>query len=321
MLKQFVAYFVEDFVKLLKKRGWVILSDKVVMKTMSPEHDLKKALGGKLPDVLVFFWVHNNLLKRWSRGLSKMDLTTAFFAEDMHHPEEKKAMKIASGFTDAIMVRYKEAAEHFMKNIKIHPPVYQISHAAADVFFIPIKWSRKKRLCLLSGANDYGYYPLRNEAEELMEEGFDLIVRRKHPGYNKIRDGKTEAKNYAKAIGAYMLAIADAGVVPKNPHPYTLAKTFEICAAGTAMVTHTRMKPYLKKMGFKPGVNYIEADAENLEDVVEKWLDPSKEGGLKKITAAGQKLVKEHHTNLHRVEEFEKRLSSIFATKNEQVNK
>lgn len=318
MLKHFVAYFVEDFVNILRKRGWVILPDKKVMRTRNPEKDLKKALDGRLPDVLVFFWVKDRLMSKWNKSLKKLPMTTAYFAEDMHFKPEKDAMRKASRAMDAILVRYKEAAEHFLRVKKNHAPVYSIPHGAVDLFFKKVNWASKKRLCLLSGAVCEGFYPLRVVAEDLMDDGFPLIVRRRHPGYDKLRDPRTETKNYAKAISTYMMAIADAGVVPHNPHPYTLAKTFEICAAGTAMITHSMMKPYLKKLGFESGVHYIEATPKNLKDVVSHWLRPSQTTALKKITLAGQKLVKNNHTNLKRVEDFEALVLSLNDKKKKQ---
>jgi hypothetical protein len=317
LLEGYVAFFIEAFANGLAKTGWTIVKASSLFKTGDAEADLKGVLGGKLPDILVMFSIKAKELGRWKASLKRLRLHSKvavfYMAEDVHYPHDKQALSAVSPLAVAILARYPEATDHYMRHLKKKAPIYGSPHATTSLFFVRRRpWTFRKSQALLSGAVYQEFYPLRNAALVLYEDGYSKIVRRVHPGYDKLVSSKIQTKNYAKDISHYKIAISDGGFVPNNPHPYILAKHFEIPATGTVLLTNTAMVPYLKPLGFREKVNYLVATPETLEETLDYWLDPKQNKMLERIAFAGYHLVKKLHTMECRVKTFNRLINRLY---------
>ena len=297
----FVAFFIKDFIDGLIKKGWHIVDSESQVKSNNILKDIQEATGiKKNPYIIAFYILRNKIFKKW-KNFKDFNAVKVLITEDLHNPSDVDALKEVLPWIDAIFSRYPRYTMSMAHPYK--PLCFNLFHASTSLFYIPIHFDKKIDKVLLSGAIEDDYYVLRNKAAELIHYT-DLVKMREHPGYT-VKDSKTESKNYAKDISKYKIAISDQGSIPGKKHPYILAKHFEIPSAGTSLLTHKNLAPYLKDLGFKEDYNYITATPKTLLKKIEYWLDPKNQTKLRKITERGQKLVLKSHMNKLRVSQFD----------------
>ena len=313
-VNNFVCVFIKDFMLQLKKRGWHIVSD-AIKKTGNIAKDLSKLTGiAREPDILCLYVFREREFKSWKGKMMALKKTLkVLVTEDVNVQEDIDPIKDSLQWFDVIFSRYPKPVKHHLGSIKI--PVYRLSHGATSSFSIPLNFDKKKNVMLLSGAIDEDVYPIRRQAYDFMKSGYKYIEQRKHPGYNKLkRSAEQEAHNYATNINQYKLALADVPIL-NHGYPYLIAKHFEFMAANTAVITNKIAIPYLKDHGLHEGKHYIAIDSKNMKSTIEHWLKPENQNKLKKITAAGNKVVLNKHMTEHRLTEFDRHVKELFRKK------
>ena len=299
MTKNFVAYFIEDLTILLSKMDWHILSLEETIKTNDIKNDIFLATKiNKIPDIFLFYTRRDSKHNKWVKDLKKLKTSIkALILEDFHFYQDTSIAQKIVPWMDVIFARYPEVISYNLLPVKPNSCI-TFYHASSDVFKRKINFDKKIDKMLLSGATDDEFYLLRNKANDLLSKT-DLIVERKHPGYETIKSAKIEASNYSKEINKYKLALADYGNLKHYdiPYPYILAKTFEIPASGTAMITHKNLFPYLTKIGMIEGTHYIATTPSKLLNTIKYWLESKNQKKLYNITKMGQEFVLKYHTN------------------------
>jgi hypothetical protein len=144
--------------------------------------------------------------------------------------------------------------------------------------------------CLLSGAVNK-YYPFR-----------EYIFRNINRRILERRKKNILFADYPKFLNSYFCAIATGSSVS-----IPVAKYFEIPAAATLLLAE-RLKD-LDLIGMKPGVHYVEINRENVKEKIRIVLKNPKK--FIKIRDRATKLVRENHSEINRIKEFENVLKFI----------
>ncbi|MFT4646062.1 MAG: hypothetical protein ACI8ZX_002486 [Planctomycetota bacterium] len=319
--KGYVAHFICDFIDGLKEKGWYVLDSDTDIKTSNILDDIYKATGvHRKPDILAFYILRKEKLFLW-KNLKKLNCLKVLILEDLHRKIDKEAFIYATKWANVIFSRYPNATQWVVRNQKKDFRYYfnlnrnkikyfNLYHGATNDFINELNFSNKINKVFLSGALSTIYYELREKGKQLMTDS-DTIIIRKHPGYKEVIDSKKEVFNYAIEISKFKIAIGDQGSIPNSDAPYILAKNFEIPAAGTALITHEGLVPFLRELGFVENYNFIAANPDNLLDKIEHWLRPENQLELNKITIRGQELVLDKHMNEHRINFFNKKVIQL----------
>jgi hypothetical protein len=312
--KGYVAHFISDFVQGLIYLGWYIIDSENDIKSNDIGKDIFEATGiNKIPDVLAFYILRKEIFLKW-KNLKQFHSLKIVITEDIHRKYDIEALNYSLKWVHAVFTRYPHSTNsiinkqykwfNFFLNYRKKKIFYfNLYHGATDEFIRPIDFNTKKNKVLLSGAINSVNYELRSKAKNLMNVS-DKIILRQHPGYKNVIDSKQEASNYALEISNCKITIADQGTIEDSEHPYVLAKHFEIPASGTAMLTHKKIVPYIKYLGFEENINFIATTPDSLMNTINYWLLPENEEKLMSITQKGQELVVSKHLNKHRITFF-----------------
>jgi hypothetical protein len=153
----------------------------------------------------------------------------------------------------------------------------------------------------VSGAmNDL--YPLRLEMRDLVRRRPELGTIHGHPGYFDAFDHATDSRvgrRYAEAMRQHLAAFTDC-----SRYLYVVAKHFEIPATGALLIADRAIASQLADLGFIDGVNYSSAGSD-LEEVVERVLDPRNREEIDAIRRRGHALIRERHTTRHRAQQID----------------
>lgn len=303
----FVAGFIRDLVLGLQKKDWIIVPTKIIKKDIVS--DIKAFLEIDHIDIISFYLVRKDIIKAWKSESFDKNTLKVLITEDVHSAEDKFVIrKMCSSGLDYIFARYHEATKSVIPNVNI--PIISFPQGATKEFVQPIRFNKKIKKALLSGAVEEDVYLLRHKAQELVNTGYQFINQRKHPGYDKKLDPLKETKNYSLDINKYLIAIADCVVLVKSP--YIVAKHFEIPLSGTLMLTHEKAKKNLEELGFIEGIHYIATNESKLKETIEFWLADSQSKKALEIIKNGQKLVKSKHMNYMRTDFFDKKTIQLY---------
>jgi Glycosyl transferases group 1 len=166
-----------------------------------------------------------------------------------------------------------------------------LPHSASPDFVIPFNPEAENTL-LLSGAIS-GCYPLREKMKALCDTGRHRIVHHPHPGYGTHFDNDADRRvgqGYGRLINGCRAAFTDC-----SNYRYTVAKHFEIPAAGALLLADRAIAGPLEELGFVAGEHYIATSAEDLEDQVHYILEASSNSDIDAIRLKAQSLVWEKH--------------------------
>jgi hypothetical protein len=91
-------------------------------------------------------------------------------------------------------------------------------------------------------------------------------------------------------INRYRAAFTDGSI-----YRYTVAKHFEIPAAGALLLAEGALAEPLRQLGFVAGEHYLATSGEDLEEQVRYILEEASDSELDPIRRRGQALVWERH--------------------------
>ncbi len=304
--KNYIASFMQDFYELLRGRGWRLLFD---------DHFDEKIV--KRADVVAFYGIFAAVSDRYSEPARSGLLATwharipagarrVFIIEDVHKPFDVSEARFAAHHFDYVLARYPEATEKAVGGWQdkrarcIHFP-----HAATDRFFRlpPDSVDPRRRIpkILLSGRMVQSVYPSRYAAFEVMNRGFTGIALRHHGGWGDIGDAYREAIDYSHEINRYLIAFAGANRGGGQFFDeYVLAKTFEIPASDTVLMTDAFLEDKLRPLGFVKNEHYVTADEQSMEADFRLWLSDEMREQVHRVRANAFALVHELHRNAHR---------------------
>jgi len=217
--------------------------------------------------------------------------------------------------SDLILYSYKESFENgWPEYIKkgVYFPVFIIPSERFLSLEQDINAQEKK--CLVIGCTDRKWYPLRHKATMLSRDLFNVIP---HPGYDISFNQLAERKNrkfvdaieYAEMMNKHICCVTSTlnNECSNRTNHWVVLKLFEIMAAGSILISDWCEE--MNGLGFIDGINFIDADANNLEEKVGDIVgNPAK---YEKISKEGRAFVKNNHTIERRIESLKKILRNI----------
>ncbi len=188
---------------------------------------------------------------------------------------------------DLILCPYKKAFTYKFPN-HLDKFIF-FPHFVDDEHIFPKAETQRNLMCLLSGATCPRVYPLRTKIEHyIYNKGPELFRRLQHPGYFKTpTDKDIVGQKYIDCLGSFFCAITSSSVFN-----YTIAKYYEIPAAGTLLIANDSGD--LEELGFVDGKNYIKV---NIDNVLDKTYDILYNvDNYCNVSKAGQELVLDNYT-------------------------
>lgn len=256
-----------------------------------------RARLGEVPEV-VLIWESYWPALRHIRSLQEAGARVFVMTDDLHWTG-RDGMREALRRADGILSPYAPVFSDFFPDIDA-TKVTWIPHAANPDFLLPLN-DAPAQVVFVSGAiNDA--YPLRVAMRELARRRPELARMHEHPGYalnfNYATDRRV-GRGYAQKIAACLAALTDG-----LKHRYIVAKHFEIPAAGALLIADRACAPQLERLGFIDGEHYVSTASDDLEDVIERVLDPQNRDAIDVIRRRGHDLVHARHTTACRAREI-----------------
>ena len=269
-----------------------------------------RSLGGRAPDVLLFVESFGELagLTGNRSESSLVDTQLWLFMNDLHHiyPEQRRVKAGAITAVDVVLGPYMYLLDHFFAVEAAEKRREWIPHAATSLFQLPLLPSTKSRssagvnrtsrrgldhAVLLSGSTSALWYPYRSAVEQMVLNGDRRFVQHRHPGYEGRYDPAAVGRGYARILNRHVACITD-GLI----FNYSVAKMFELPAAGCLLLVNDEISPVLGQLGFQPFIHYVPYTLSSLNATVDAVLDPANAASVDAIRAQGQALVWARHT-------------------------
>lgn len=260
---------------------------------------------GCVPDVLLFvlqyWWEFINLAHLGPRPPKLNNTVIMTFHDDLHwHIVKFRATQLqALMAADAIMTTYAYNILPYYPELASGPPkpIQWIPHAAAPDFFVPIQEKPERMKILLSGSTLPKFYPYRYMVERWIRDRNDTRFEQlEHPGYKNYTGVRTLGRGYAEHVNKYVACIADGLILN-----YTVAKVFELPAAGCLLLLNDEMAPWVQELGFEPFRHYIPYNKSSLDAIADFLLDPQNLEAINIMRRRAQQLVRAKHQIHHRV--------------------
>lgn len=145
------------------------------------------------------------------------------------------------------------------------------------------------------------WYPYRHLVERWIAGKRDpRFVLLGHPGYSRFNGSSVTGRGYASQLNRYAACVTDG--LHLN---YTIAKVFEMSAAGCLLLINVEMRPVLSRLGFFETVHFLTyQDASTLSDIVGLVLDPRNTQRLDDMRRRAQRIVLRRHIVTHRIAEL-----------------
>ena len=252
-------------------------------------------LGG-IPSVLLFMESYDALNSISGNRLDLSKTSIWLFIDDIHSftPEQRALKLSAIKKVDAVIGAYMYNLNYYFPEVLGLPRLW-VPHAASGIFQLPMKDGRNvNRSVLLSGAVNE-WYPYRRLVLDKILRGDERFSLHRHPGYGPRKDDASIGRSYASLLNSYLACITD-GLV----FNYTIAKIFELPAAGCLLLVNSEITSHLSPLGFLPGVHYIPYSRDSLETTVDAVLDEKNIEAVDSIRRQAQHLVWSRHTVTHR---------------------
>jgi hypothetical protein len=307
--------FMTDLANRLRDGGWGVMDATHLTSLTSSEHvDIFVFYVFKSEDFERVATWRSSLLSRFSATSDRIARAAwILLTEDVLYPNEKYVMRHV-GWFDAVLARYPETDISVLTHYQMHSnrPLILFPHAAT--FARPLALEAKNSSVLLSG-DVKDCYPLRVAALKLLPSG---IVTRRSVVLARMGavDPMVQGSAYADVLALYRIAIAGCARVGRLL--WLVAKHFEIMAAGTAMLTDASAAPYLEPLGLLPGVHYLVATPETLEETLRYWLAPARREELNAVTERGQQVVLRFHMGHSRARLLNQLAAALWVAKQQQ---
>jgi len=289
--------FWSTFSTLSGDYGWQMLETYHLAATREGELPaLLRARFGAMPEV-VLFWESYGGAARHIPSLKGAGVRVYVMTDDLH-ATEREGMREALRLADGILSTYAPVFQDFFPEVE---NVTWVPHAAGPDFLLPVNEAPAPVVFLSGAINDY--YPLRMLLRDIARRRPELVRAHDHPGYY-LRykyeiDGRI-GRGYAEKIGACLAALTDG-----LKYRYIVAKHFEIPAAGALLIADRSCAPQLAMLGFVDGEHYLAASTDDLEQIVERALDPRNRESIDAIRRRGHALVHARHTTACRAREID----------------
>jgi len=159
--------------------------------------------------------------------------------------------------------------------------------------------------CLLSGAMDMSYYPLRDYIYKNKNENIDILP---HPGYMAstlavINSEKHKINaEYINELHKYYCCVATSSKVD-----YVVAKYFEIPSTGSLLLAN--YTPDLDRLGFIDGKHYVSITEENFFKTLDDVLNNPKR--YDRIRREGMDFVLNNFSIFERFKQFENIINTL----------
>lgn len=261
---------------------------------------------GCAPDVLMFVlqyhWEFINLAHLGPRPAELNNTVITAFLDDLHwHRVRHRPVQLAALMAaDAIVTTYAYNVLAFYPELASGPPkpIHWIPHAVSDEFFFPVTAQPERNKILLSGATKPKFYPYRHMVERWIRDKNDTRFEQlEHPGYANYTGIRTLGRGYAEHVNKYVACIVDGLILN-----YTIAKVFEIPAAGCLLLFNDEMVPWMRDLGFEPYQHYIPYNRTSLDAIADFVLDPQNLDDITAMRKRAQQLVRARHRIHHRVD-------------------
>ena len=142
------------------------------------------------------------------------------------------------------------------------------------------------------------FYPYRHMVERwIWDQNDTRFEQLEHPGYGNYTGVTTLGRGYAEHVNKYVACIVDGLILN-----YTIAKVFEIPAAGCLLLFNDEMVPWMRDLGFQPYKHYIPYNQDTLGPIADFLLDPQNLDGINAMRTRAQQLVRARHRIRHRVD-------------------
>jgi hypothetical protein len=149
-----------------------------------------------------------------------------------------------------------------------------------------------KYRCLLSGAKNPTFYPLRT-----------MISKNKIDVLDSRNCGYAKGDNYIKLLNSYFCCVATSSIFN-----YAVAKYFEIPAVGSLLIADEIED--LIRAGFVANKHYVPITKTNAVKVIKECVaNPGDYNGIRKL---GMEYVRENHSVLHRVKTIKLLFEELF---------
>ena len=284
------SFIIRDLIQLF---GWKHIEvTKLHGKPGALEDKLTRELDG-LPEVILI-WGASWFLTENAEQLESLDCLKALVADDLHwgpNEERRWGQTLTYMIVDLVFSTYGYVFHDFYPEVRNFSRCIWMPHSASPDFLIPFNPDAESTL-LLSGAIS-GCYPLREKMKALCDTGRHRIVHHPHPGYGTHFDNDADrrvGRGYGRLINGCRAAFTDCSI-----YRYTVAKHFEIPAAGALLLAERAIAGPLLQLGFVEGEHYIAASDEDLEERVRYVLDKANRAEVDAIRRRGQALVWERH--------------------------
>lgn len=256
-------------------------------------------LDGKVPTVLLLMEAYDMLGNlSGSKSASKLaDTEVWFFMDDLHWlSDTQHATKAeAVGAADVLLGSYMYAVPQFYPTVGAKRRLW-LPHAATPVFQLPMRpWGEVAHKVFLSGSVVLPWYPYRALVAEKIANGDTRFEQLKHPGYGGNYAADAVGAGFASRLNSYLACITDGSKLN-----YTVAKLFEIPAAGCLLLANSEMSPLLSELGFVPNVHYVPYTAGSIDGVVDDVPSLASAAAVDRIRREGQALVWAQHTTVQR---------------------
>ena len=253
---------------------------------------------GAAPEV-VLIWESYWPALRHIRSLQDAGARVYFMTDDLHWTE-RDGMREALQIADGILSTYAPVFGDFFPEID-PKKVAWVPHAAGPDFLLPVNDAPAPAVFVSGAINDA--YPLRVAMRDLARRRPELARMHHHPGYalnfNFVTDRRV-GRGYAEMIAGCLAAFTDG-----LKYRYLVAKHFEIPASGALLIADRACATQLEMLGFVDGEHYLSASIDDLEQVVERALDPGNRQEIDAIRRRGHDLVHARHTTACRALQIE----------------
>jgi hypothetical protein len=284
--------------KALRTHGWRLQESfhfDFVLNGALPSY--LRARLGEMPSV-VLIWESYWQAVRHIRSLQNAGARVYVMTDDLHWTD-RDGMRDALRLADGILSPYAPVFGDFFPDVDASKVAW-VPHAANPDFLLPLNDTPAPVVFVSGAINDA--YPLRVAMRELARRRPALARLHEHPGYslnfNFASDGRV-GRGYAEKIAACLAALTDG-----LKHRYIVAKHFEIPAAGALLIADRACAPQLERLGFADGEHYVSATSGDLEEVIDRVLDPRNRAEIDDIRRRGHDLVHARHTTAHRAGEI-----------------
>lgn len=146
-------------------------------------------------------------------------------------------------------------------------------------------------------ATTQSWYPYRHMAHRWIVRKHDRrFAMLDHPGYTHFNENPFIGRGFALQLNKYCACLTDG--LHLN---YTIAKVFEIPAAGCLLLINAEMRSLLARLGLFDGVHFLSyGDGNSLNALVDRVIDPRNARKIKAMRKRAQALVLWRHIVVHR---------------------